>query len=183
MFSTFYRIAKQDNSCWQKQQQYPGILYTQHTKVPWEKGHKHSRLIYQELLRNINSSYLGRVWAALTSLVGQPTVPYYFLLFFLSSHSFAPTSDKRLNLLCIYLFLLFAGECFGHKLEINVLCCVWVICPIYDRIMWRSEPWVAGINYMSLKLCTTSATTRGRICIKLSEHTNFYGAHPLHFGI
>lgn len=63
MFSTFYRIAKQDNPCWQKQQQYPGILYTQHTKVPWEKGHKHSRLIYQELLRNINSSYLGRVWA------------------------------------------------------------------------------------------------------------------------
>lgn len=98
-------------------------------------------------------------------------------------HSFAPTSDKRLNLLCIYLFLLFAGECFGHKLEINVLCCVWVICPIYDRIMWRSEPWVAGINYMSLKLCTTSPTTRGRICIKLWEHTNFYGAHPLHFGI
>lgn len=180
MFSTFYRIAKQDNPCWQKQQQYPGILYTQHTKVPWE-GDISTR-----------DSYIKSYWETLTAatlgvcglflhllLVSQQ----FRIIFSLLPHSFAPTSDKRLNLLCIYLFLLFAGECFGHKLEINVLCCVWVICPIYDRIMWRSEPWVAGINYMSLKLCTTSATTRGRICIKLSEHTNFYGAHPLHFGI
>lgn len=137
-------------------------------------------------------SYIKSYWETLTAatlgvcglflhllLVSQQ----FRIIFSLLPHSFAPTSDKRLNLLCIYLFLLFAGECFGHKLEINVLCCVWVICPIYDRIMRRSEPWVAGINYMSLKLCTTSATTWGRICIKLWEHTNFYGAHPLHFGI
>lgn len=182
MFSTFYRIAKQDNPCWQKQQQYHEILYS-------------TQVCLGERDINTRDSYIKSYWETLTAatlgvcglFLHLLLVSQQFRIIFLFCFTALHPLQTRDSTYYVYLFLLFAGECFGHKLEINVLCCVWVIRPIYDRIMWRSEPWVAGINYMSLKLCTTSAATtwgtRGRICIKLSEHTNFYGAHPLHFGI